>query len=109
MSKQPYGQETLGFLRKRNKKKNNPDPDPPGKKKIEFWAIRIRDPKLFAEFRVPDWASKVSDLISKGSKITMGRYKKSKKWGIQRILIDKKFTKTKAQSLAKLIKKRIEG
>lgn len=78
----------------------------------DFWRVRIRDPKKFSTFNTPKWAKVIAKSITGDdeSKIILGKYKNSKKWGIQSILISKKNTsKAKAFKLAEKIQKRIES
>ena len=72
-----------------------------------FYRVRIREPRIFTEFRIPQWAGKVADKICSGSKVTVGR--KGKEWKVQSILIPRKgVTKAQALRYAKQILKKIE-
>jgi len=73
-----------------------------------FYRVRIREPRIFTEFRIPQWAGRIADKICSGSKVAMGR--KGKEWKVQSILIPRKQVKTKRQALkyAKQIFRKIE-
>lgn len=74
-----------------------------------FFRVRMRQPGRFVTCRVPEWAMKVSESVSKGSKVTMCRNAKGE-WKVQSVLIKKGFGKTKrdAKSLGIKIRNKIE-
>lgn len=76
----------------------------------KFYRVRQRSPYLFSRYSVPSWASDVAGSVSKGSKVVMGKTKKTKKWRIQSIIIAKRrgLNKIRAVSLARKIRNKIE-
>jgi hypothetical protein len=73
----------------------------------EFRHVRFRDPDDFEEIRTPDWASNVSDSVSKNSEVRMG--KTGDDWKVQSVLIRKRSgDEEKARELAERIIRKIE-
>ena len=74
-----------------------------------FFRVRVRAPRLFTDFRVPEWACRVSNSIVKGSKVTMGY--RNGRWFVQSVLLPK--TKVKgireAKKYAREIVRKIEN
>jgi hypothetical protein len=75
-----------------------------------YYRVRQRSPSQFKLFRVPRWTSNVAGSVSKGSKIVMGKTKKTNKWRIQSIIIAKRkgLNKLQAVKLAKRIRTKLE-
>lgn len=76
----------------------------------KYYRVRQRSPSLFNKYSVPSWASDVAGSVSKGSKIVMGKTKKTNKWRIQSIIIAKRkgLNKLQAVKLAKRIRTKLE-
>lgn len=74
-----------------------------------FFRVRVRDPRQFSDFRIPEWARRVSGSVVKGSKVTMGY--RSGKWFVQSVLLPKKEVKgvNDAKEYAKQIVRKIEN
>ena len=75
-----------------------------------YFRIRFRMPYQFVTHRVPEWARTVSESISKGSKVVVGKNVKGE-WKVQSVMIRKGYgkTKTDAKKLATRIVRKIEG
>lgn len=55
----------------------------------EYYHVRFRDPDQFDTIRTPDWADRVSDSVSEGSEVRMGKDESSDDWSVQSVLINK--------------------
>jgi hypothetical protein len=74
----------------------------------KFWRNRVRDPNLFTTCRTPEWARRVAESISKGSKVVTCKLKNGE-WKVQTILIKKeRHTKSDARRLSQRILDKIE-
>lgn len=74
----------------------------------DFFHIRFRNPSQFTQIRTPDWADRVSDSVSKGSEVRMGRTS-SGNWLVASVLIKKAHHDGwDARRLAKRIVEKIE-
>ena len=58
----------------------------------------MKQPGRFITCRVPEWATRVSTSISKGSKVTMCKNAKGE-WKVQSVLVKKGAGKTKRDAL----------
>lgn len=79
-------------------------------KKVEledqYYHVRFRDPESFDVIRTPDWADHVSDSVSDGSEVRMGKEKGSDDWDVQSVLIRKSVGEEKAREQAvKIVEK----
>jgi len=74
-----------------------------------FFRVRFRMPYPFITCRVPEWARKASQSVSKGSKVVTCKDAKGE-WKVQSVMIRKGYGKTKpdAMRLAKAIVNKIE-
>jgi len=74
-----------------------------------FFRVRSRMPHPFITCRTPEWASKVSRSVSKGSKVVTCKNAKGE-WKVQSVMIQKGSGKTKAtaKKLATRIVRKIE-
>jgi hypothetical protein len=75
----------------------------------EYIHVRYRDPDDFETIRTPDWADRVSDSVSEGSEVRMGKRKGSDEWVVQSVLIDKHVGESTARSQANEIIETIES
>jgi len=75
----------------------------------EYVHVRYRDPDEFEEIRTPEWADRVSDSVSEGSEVRMGKREGSDDWVVQSVLIPKAAGKSEARSKAKRIIEKLEG
>lgn len=73
----------------------------------EYYHVRFNEPDKFDTIRTPDWADRVSDSVSEGSEVRMGKMKDSDDWTVQAVLIRKSAGKEKAQEQAKQIVEKI--
>ena len=73
----------------------------------EYVHVRFRDPDQFDQIRTPEWADRVSDSVSKGSEVRMGR--RGDDWVVQSVLVDKHVGETKAREQAEEILRKIEA
>lgn len=74
-----------------------------------YFRVRFRRPYQFIACRTPRWASKVSQSVSKGSKVVTCKNTKDE-WKVQSVMIQKGYGKTKAtaKKLATRIVRKIE-
>lgn len=71
-----------------------------------YYHVRFRDPREFDVIRTPDWADHVSDSVSEGSEVRMGKEKGSDDWSVQSVLIKKSVGEEKAREQAvKIVEK----
>ena len=75
----------------------------------EYIHVRYRDPDQFDQIRTPDWADRVSDSVSEGSEVRMGKRKDSDDWVVQSVLIKKNVGEEKAREQADKIIREIES
>ena len=75
----------------------------------EYYHVRFNDPEIFDMIRTPDWADRVSDSVSRGSEVRMGKLKDEDDWTVQSVLIEKHAGKDKAQEQAEKIVEKIES
>lgn len=75
----------------------------------DYYHVRIRRPSQFDTCRIPAWAQRASESISKGSKVVMCQ--KGNKWMLQSVQIKKGHGKTKrdAKRLATRIRDKLES
>lgn len=74
----------------------------------EYVHVRYRDPDGFETIRTPDWADRVSDSVSEGSEVRMGKRPDSDDWEVQSVLIEKTVGEEKAREQADEIIRKIE-
>ena len=73
-----------------------------------YHRVRFVDPETVTDCKVPAWAITVAESVSKDAKVTMCQ--KDGGWGVQSVLITKKFhDKAEARRLALKIAQKIEG
>lgn len=70
--------------------------------------VRYRDPDQFEQIRTPDWADRVSDSVSDGSEVRMGKRDDGDDWLVQSVLIKKPVGEEKAREQANEIIRKIE-
>ncbi|MFD1600287.1 hypothetical protein [Halobellus rarus] len=75
----------------------------------EYIHVRYRDPDQFDQIRTPDWADRVSDSVSKGSEVRMGKRDAPDDWVVQSVLIQKNVGEQKAREQADEIIREIES
>ncbi len=75
----------------------------------EYIHVRYRDPDEFDAIRTPDWADNVSDSVSEGSEVRMGKRADSDDWAVQSVLIDKDVGEDQARDDADEILRKIEA
>lgn len=75
----------------------------------EYIHVRYRDPEEFEQIRTPEWADRVSDSVSEGSEVRMGKLTGSDDWVVQSVLIDKHVGESTARSQANDIIAKIES
>ena len=75
----------------------------------EYIHVRYRDPDQFDQIRTPDWADRVSDSVSKGSEVRMGKREDTDDWVVQSVLIKKNVGEEKAREQADKIIREIES
>lgn len=74
----------------------------------EYYHVRFNDPDKFDEIRTPDWADRVSDSVSEGSEVRMGKMKDSDDWEVQAVLIKKSVDEDKAREQAEEIVEKLQ-
>jgi hypothetical protein len=74
----------------------------------QYVHVRYRDPDEFDAIRTPDWADEVSDSVSDGSEVRMGKRSGSDDWVVQSVLIDKHVGEETAREQADEILQKIE-
>lgn len=75
----------------------------------DYFHVRFRNPSRFTTIRTPEWADKVSDSVSKGSEVRMGRTPAGN-WLVEAVLIKQEYHGGwDARRLAKNIVKEIES
>lgn len=75
----------------------------------EYIHVRFEDPDRFDTIRTPDWADRVSDSVSEGSEVRMGKKKGSDDWTVQAVLIRKEVGEEKAREQAQEIVEKIRS
>jgi len=75
----------------------------------EYIHVRYRDPDQFDQIRTPDWADRISDSVSEGSEVRMGKRKDTDDWIVQSVLIKKNVGEKKAREQADEIIREIES
>ena len=75
----------------------------------QYYHVRFNNPDKYDTIRTPDWADRVSDSISKGSEVRMGKLKDSDDWEVQSILIRREVGKEKSREQAKRIMNKLES
>lgn len=75
----------------------------------EYIHVQYRDPDSFDAIRTPEWADRVSDSISNGSEVRMGRREGTDEWVVQSVLIKKNVGESKAREQADRIIEKIES
>ncbi|MFP4591364.1 MAG: hypothetical protein ACLFMX_07915 [Halobacteriales archaeon] len=75
----------------------------------EYIHVRFRDPDQFEKIRTPEWADRVSDSVSEGSEVRMGRREGTDEWVVQSVLIKKNVGEDKAREQANKIIEKIES
>ncbi|WP_318571016.1 hypothetical protein [Salinigranum marinum] len=75
----------------------------------EYIHVRYREPDQFDQIRTPDWADRVSDSVSEGSEVRMGKRKDTDDWIVQSVLIKKNVGEQKAREQADEIIREIES
>jgi hypothetical protein len=75
----------------------------------EYIHVRYRDPDEFDAIRTPEWADRVSDSVSDGSEVRMGKRSGSDDWVVQSVLIDEHVGEAKAREHANEIVEKIES
>lgn len=73
----------------------------------EYIHVRFNDPDKFDTIRTPDWADKVSDSVSEGSEVRMGKMEDSDDWTVESVLIRKEVGEEQAREQAKQIVEKI--
>lgn len=76
--------------------------------KDEFYHVRFRPESQFTRIRTPNWAETVSESVSEGSKVRMGRTQAGN-WLVQTVLIKKTMSAKKAMNQAQKVVSEIEG
>ncbi len=72
----------------------------------DYVHVRYRDPDQFETIRTPDWADEVSDSVSEGSEVRMGK-REDGDWEVQSVLVDKHVGEEKAREQADEIVEKI--
>jgi len=74
-----------------------------------YFRVRFRMPHQFTTCRVPEWARKVAESVSRGAKVVTCKNANGE-WKVQSVIIKKGYgkTKTDAMRLAKRIVRKIE-
>ena len=82
-----------------------------GKVELEgkYYHVRFNEPEMFEMIRTPDWADRVSDSVSRGSEVRMGKLKDEDNWLVQSVLIEKHVGREKARDQAEKIVEKIES
>ena len=75
----------------------------------EYIHVRYRDPDEFDQIRTPEWADRVSDSVSEGSEVRMGKREDTDEWVVQSVLIKKSVGEEKAHEQADTIINKIES
>lgn len=76
----------------------------------EYYHVRQRNPDRYSKIRIPDWANKPAQSISKDAQVKMGKLKGEDEWEVQSVLITAAYhSKEEAEELADRIRKKIEG
>ncbi|MFW5911397.1 MAG: hypothetical protein ACOCSD_01595 [Halolamina sp.] len=75
----------------------------------EYIHVRYRDPDQFEKIRTPEWADRVSDTVSEGSEVRMGKREGTDDWVVQSVLIKKTVGEEKAREQADEIIEKIES
>ena len=75
----------------------------------EYIHVRYRDPDEFEAIRTPEWADQVSDSVSAGSEVRMGKLTGRDEWVVQSVLIDKQVGESAARLQANEIIEKIES
>jgi len=73
----------------------------------QYYHVRFNNPEKYDTIRTPDWADKVSDSVSEGSEVRMGKLKDSDDWEVQAVLIKKQAGEEKAREQAEKIFEKI--
>ena len=75
---------------------------------LKYYHVRFRKPSQFDTCRIPDWAQRAANSVSKNAKVVMCR--KGDKWLLQSVQIKKGNGKSKrnAKSLAIKIRNKVE-
>jgi len=75
----------------------------------EYYHVRFRQPYRFDKVRIPNWAERVAQSISKDSKVKMGRTKAGN-WFPQTVMIARPYrNKSDARRLSRKIMKKLEN
>jgi hypothetical protein len=74
-----------------------------------YFHVRFNDPEKYNVIRTPDWADNVSDSVSEGSEVRMGKLKGEDDWEIQAVLINKNAGREKAVEQARKIVEKIRS
>lgn len=75
----------------------------------EYFHVRFNNPDNYETIRTPDWADNVSDSVSKGSEVRMGKKEGSDEWDVQSVLIKKGAGREKAVEQAEKIVEKIRS
>ena len=75
----------------------------------EYIHVRFRDPDEFDTIRTPDWAANVSQSVSEGSEVRMGKQEDSDDWEVQAVLVEKSVGEEKAREEATQIVEKIRS
>lgn len=78
-------------------------------KEDEYIHVQYRDPDQFDTIRTPEWADRVSDSVSEGSEVRMGKQKDADDWVVQSVLIKKNVGVEKSREQADKIIRKIES
>lgn len=73
----------------------------------EYYHVRFNDPDKYEAIRTPEWADKVSDSVSEGSEVRMGKLDDD--WEVQSVLISKEVGEDKAKDQAQEIVEKINN
>jgi hypothetical protein len=74
-----------------------------------FYHVRFNDPDRYDTIRTPEWADRVSDSVSEGSEVRMGKLEDSDDWEVQSVLIKKEAGEEKAREQAEKIVEKINS
>jgi len=77
-------------------------------KKGKYYHIRFRQPHRFTKIRIPNWAERVANSVSKNAQVKMGKTKAGN-WLVQSVMITLKYHDGwDARRLAKKVVEKIE-
>lgn len=74
----------------------------------EYYHVRFNDPDKYNAIRTPDWADRVSDPVSEGSEVRMGKLDEDD-WEVQSVLISKEAGEDKSREQVEKIVEKINN